>query len=100
MLNDILSPARAAWEDLQERLFFLPPFPDELDSLALFSLLLVVGLLMGEWLRANLGWPKVIGYVLAGTLFGPSPVSYTHLDVYKRQSRCCETCRAGFWAMS
>ncbi|SBT05135.1 Sodium/proton antiporter, CPA1 family [Candidatus Accumulibacter aalborgensis] len=80
MLNDILSPARAAWEDLQERLFFLPPFPDELDSLALFSLLLVVGLLMGEWLRANLGWPKVIGYVLAGTLFGPSLLGWISLE--------------------
>ena len=53
MLNGILSPARTAWEGLQERLFFLPPFPDELDSLALFSMLLVVGLLFGEWLRAK-----------------------------------------------
>ena len=80
MLNDVLAPARAAWEDLQERLFFLPPFPDELDSLALFSLLLVVGLLMGEWLRAHLGWPKVIGYVLAGTLFGPSLLGWISIE--------------------
>jgi Kef-type K+ transport system membrane component KefB len=34
-------------------------------------MLLVIGLLVGESLRARLGWPKVIGYVLAGTLFGP-----------------------------
>jgi hypothetical protein len=55
MLNGILSPARTAWEGLQERLFFLPPFPDELDSLALFSMLLVVGLLVGEWFARQTG---------------------------------------------
>ena len=72
MLTDSIAQARVGWETLQERLFFLPPFPDQLDSLALFSLLLVVGLLVGEWLRVHLGWPKIIGYVLAGTVFGPS----------------------------
>ena len=71
-MREVFAPLREAWEALQERLFFLPPFPDQLDSLALFSLLLVVGLLVGEWLRAHFGWPKIIGYVLAGTLFGPS----------------------------
>ncbi|MCM8611971.1 cation:proton antiporter [Accumulibacter sp.] len=80
MLNDVLSLARASWEDLQERLFFLPPFPDEVDSLALFSMLLVVGLLVGEWLRARLGWPKVVGYVLAGTLFGPSVLGWISIE--------------------
>lgn len=80
MLSELFSPARTLWENLQERLFFLPPFPDQLDSLALFSLLLVVGLLVGEWLRANLGWPKVIGYVLAGTLFGPSFLGWISIE--------------------
>lgn len=80
MLTDIFSPLRASWEALQERLFFLPPFPDQLDSLALFSLLLVVGLLVGEWLRAHFGWPKVIGYVLAGTLFGPSLLGWISIE--------------------
>ena len=80
MLDDVLSPARSAWEDLQERLHFLPPFPDELDSLALFSMLLIVGLLIGEWLRARLGWPKVVGYVLAGTLFGPSVLGWISIE--------------------
>lgn len=80
MMNDIFAPARSAWEALQERLFFLPPFPDQLDSLALFSLLLVVGLLIGEWLRAHFGWPKVIGYVLAGTLFGPSMLGWISIE--------------------
>lgn len=80
MLTDVSSSMRAGWEALQERLFFLPPFPDELDSLALFSLLLVVGLLVGEWLRANLGWPRVIGYVLAGTLFGPALLGWISIE--------------------
>ena len=71
-MTESLSLIRSGWEVIQERLFFLPPFPDQLDSLALFSLLLVIGLLIGEWLRAHFGWPKVIGYVLAGTVFGPS----------------------------
>ncbi len=35
---------RQGWEALQDRLFFLPPFPEQLDPLALFALLLVGGL--------------------------------------------------------
>jgi NhaP-type Na+/H+ or K+/H+ antiporter len=63
---------RQFWEAAQQYLFFLPPFPEQIDSLALFSLLLIVGLLIGEWLHARFRWPKLIGYVLAGTVFGPS----------------------------
>lgn len=63
---------RQLWETAQQQLFFLPPFPEQIDSLALFSLLLIVGLLIGEWLHARFRWPKLIGYVLAGTVFGPS----------------------------
>ena len=80
MLTDSIAQARVGWETLQERLFFLPPFPDQLDSLALFSLLLVVGLLVGEWLRVHLGWPKIIGYVLAGTVFGPSLLGWISIE--------------------
>ncbi|OQA34413.1 MAG: Sodium/hydrogen exchanger family protein [Betaproteobacteria bacterium ADurb.Bin341] len=80
MISSVLLPLRTAWETLQERIFFLPPFPDQLDSLALFSLLLVVGLLVGEWLRAHLGWPKIIGYVLAGTVFGPSLLGWISIE--------------------
>jgi Kef-type K+ transport system membrane component KefB len=58
-------------EGLLASLHFLPPFPERIDALALFSLLLLLGLLIGEWLQARAGWPKVIGYVLAGSLFGP-----------------------------
>ncbi len=72
MFEHLLTTLRSAWESLLERLFFLPPFPESIDSLALFSLLLIVGLLIGEWLHSHLRWPKVIGYVLAGIFFGPA----------------------------
>lgn len=80
MLDTLLPPVRAAWESLLERLFFLPPFPESIDSLALFSLLLVIGLLIGEWLHAHAGWPKVIGYVLAGIIFGPSLLGWINIE--------------------
>lgn len=80
MLDTLLPPLRAAWESLLERLFFLPPFPESIDSLALFSLLLVIGLLIGEWLHAHAGWPKVIGYVLAGIIFGPSLLGWISIE--------------------
>lgn len=67
---------RIVWQNLQDRLLFLPPFPEQLDSLALFSALLVVGLLAGEWLHSRIGLPKVVGYVLAGILFGPSVLEF------------------------
>jgi len=76
----MLEALRAPWEALLERLIFLPPFPEQLDSLALFSLLLVVGLLLGEWLHARAGWPKVVGYVLAGTLFGPALLGWISFE--------------------
>jgi Kef-type K+ transport system membrane component KefB len=80
MLDTFLSLPRVLWESLIERLLFLPPFPTRLDALALFSLLLVVGLLIGEWLHARAGWPKVIGYVLAGTIFGPSLFGWISIE--------------------
>lgn len=80
MTDQITAKLRALWELAQDRLFFLPPFPDQIDSLALFSLLLVTGLLAGEWLRAKLGWPKMVGYVLAGMLFGPSLLGWISVE--------------------
>ena len=80
MSDDLFAPLRRGWETLLERLFFLPPFPENIDSLALFSLLLVVGLLIGEWLHARVGWPRVIGYVLAGTIFGPSLLGWISIE--------------------
>lgn len=80
MIDTLLSPLRTLWDSLLERLFFLPPFPERIDSLALFSLLLIVGLLIGEWLHARARWPKVIGYVLAGILFGPSLLGWISIE--------------------
>jgi len=80
MIERLLAPLRSVWESLIERLLFLPPFPETIDSLALFSLLLVVGLLIGEWLHAHLRWPKVIGYVLAGIVFGPSALGWISIE--------------------
>ena len=80
MFDILLTPLRSTWESLLERLYFLPPFPESIDSLALFSLLLVVGLMIGEWLHAHAGWPKVIGYVLAGTIFGPSLLGWISIE--------------------
>jgi Kef-type K+ transport system membrane component KefB len=80
MLDTLLALPRSLWESLLERLFFLPPFPESIDSLALLSLLLVIGLLIGEWLHARVGWPKVIGYVLAGTIFGPSLLGWISIE--------------------
>lgn len=79
-MKPLQDDARALWEAIQDRLFFLPPFPDQIDALALFSLLLVVGLLAGEWLRTRFGFPKMVGYVLAGTLFGPSVLGWISVE--------------------
>lgn len=80
MLETLGQLPRLLWESLLERLIFLPPFPERIDTLALFSLLLVVGLLIGEWLHAHAGWPKVIGYVLAGTIFGPALLGWISIE--------------------
>ena len=80
MFDGIVPGMRSLWESWLERLFFLPPFPESIDSLALFSLLLVGGLLIGEWLHRRAGWPKVIGYVLAGTIFGPSLLGWIGIE--------------------
>lgn len=80
MIEPLIAPLRSVWESLIERLLFLPPFPESIDALALFSLLLVTGLLMGEWLHAHARWPKVIGYVLAGILFGPSLLGWIGVE--------------------
>lgn len=70
-MSSIPEWTRRIWEHWQEQLIFLPPFPEQLDALALFGLLLIGGLLLGEWVhRVNV--PKIIGYVLAGAVFGPA----------------------------
>lgn len=66
-----MMPIRPAWEGLRESLFFLPPFPAQLDPLALSALMLIGGLLIGEALFRRLGVSRLVGYVLAGALAGP-----------------------------
>ena len=67
---------RQGWEALQDRLFFLPPFPEQLDPLALFALLLVGGLVAGESLFRTFGLSRIVGYVLAGALAGPAALGW------------------------
>ncbi len=81
MVDSILGPVRDAWAVLQGHLFFLPSFPGRFDTLALLSLLLVTGLLVAEWLRAHWGWPRVLGYVVAGTVFGPPILGWINADI-------------------
>ncbi len=81
MVDSIVGPVRDAWTALQGHLFFLPPFPSRLDTLALLSLLLVTGLLVAEWLRAHWGWPRVLGYVVAGSVFGPPVFGWINADI-------------------
>lgn len=80
MVDSILGPVRDAWAVLQGHLFFLPSFPGRFDTLALLSLLLVTGLLVAEWLRSHWGWPRVLGYVIAGTVFGPPMLGWINAD--------------------
>lgn len=52
-------------------LSFLPHLPSAVGQLALFGVLLLAGLLVGELVRRFLGLPRITGYVLAGVLLGP-----------------------------
>lgn len=71
-MSGVFAWPRQLWEAAQAHLLFLPPFPDQFDPLTVFALLLVAGLLIGEAVYARLALPRLIGYVLAGTLFGPA----------------------------
>ena len=77
---------RDAWEALQDRLFFLPPFPDQLDALALFALLLIAGLVVGELLQRRLGLSRLVGYVLAGAVCGPEGLGWLDAEEIGRAS--------------
>lgn len=50
---------------------FLPKLPPVLSHLAIFGVLLVVGLVAGEGARRYLSLPRVTGYVFVGALLGP-----------------------------
>jgi Kef-type K+ transport system membrane component KefB len=81
MNGAFLSSLHEAWTALQGTLYFLPPFPARIDTLALLSLLLVAGLLVAQWLRARWNWPRVLGYVVAGMVFGPPLLDWINADV-------------------
>ena len=81
MIEPVFSYLRDAWNGLQGFLFFLPPFPERIDTLALLSLVLVAGLLVAEWLRSHWQWPRVLGYVVAGTVFGPPLLGWINADI-------------------
>lgn len=49
---------------------FLPNWPDAIDPLLLFSILLLAGLAAGELAQRLLRLPRITGYVLVGALFG------------------------------
>lgn len=75
-----MSIFRDVWEFLQARLFFLPSFPDQMDPLALFALLLIGGLLAGEALHRRLGLSRIVGYVLAGAIAGPGMLGWLNQE--------------------
>ena len=81
MLSSLIDALREAWTSMQGSLYFLPPFPEHIDALALLSLLLIGGLLVAEWLRARWNWPRVLGYGIAGTVFGPPVLGWIDTDV-------------------
>jgi Kef-type K+ transport system membrane component KefB len=51
---------------------FLPQLPLTVNALALFGLLLLVGLIGGEFAKRVLRLPRVVGYVVVGLLLGES----------------------------
>lgn len=71
---------REVWAALDERLFFMPPFPEHLDPLVLLALLLVGGLLLGEAFSRTVGLSRIVGYVAAGALAGPGVMNWLDRD--------------------
>lgn len=84
-------PLRDAWEAMQDRLLFLPPFPDQLDTLVLFALLLVAGLLTGEVLYRHLHLSRIVGYVLAGALAGPGALGWLDAETLSMAKPIADT---------
>lgn len=55
---------------------FLPQFPPSLSQPALFGMLLVIGILLGEAVRRYAALPRITGYVLTGVALGPSGIGW------------------------
>ena len=75
------------------KLFFLASIPGAIGMLASAIYQLVDGILVGQFLgetafaAINLAMPFVIINFALADLIGVGSVSYTHLDVYKRQQQ-------------
>lgn len=59
---------------------FLPKLPLAFSQLALFGVLLVLGLLAGEAARRFFALPRITGYVLAGAALGPEATGLLNSD--------------------
>jgi len=57
-------------------LSFLPEFPPAASPLALFGLLLLAGVIGGEFVRRVLRLPRIVGYVLVGLALGASGLNW------------------------
>jgi Kef-type K+ transport system membrane component KefB len=55
---------------------FLPKLPPALSHLAIFGVLLVLGLVAGEGARRYLSLPRITGYVIAGAALGPQGIGF------------------------
>lgn len=74
---------RAAHErgPFMTQLSFLPTFPFPAGPLALFGLLLLVGVIGGELVHRVLRLPRIVGYVLIGLALGSSGVNLLDPDL-------------------
>lgn len=80
-MDTLFTALRPFLDSLHRQLLFFPQFPEQIDAPGLFGLLLLAGLATGEALNIRLGWPRIVGYVLAGTLFGPALLGWIDHDV-------------------
>ncbi len=53
-------------------MYFIPDFPLQLNTLSLFGVLLLAGLIAGEIARRTRFLPQIFGYTVAGFLLSPS----------------------------
>jgi Kef-type K+ transport system membrane component KefB len=58
-----------------------PHFPIHLDSIALFSITLILGLIGGEFAKRSYFLPIISGYIFIGFLFGPGGFNIVNQDV-------------------
>ncbi len=66
------SASRARAPETVETLFFLPSWPPQIGTLTTAALVLLVALIAGEVVQRFVKLPRLIGWVLAGVVLGPS----------------------------